>query len=821
MSGIFATEAPKYWARNIPAIPIIRQTKRPAIAGWQVFADRMPTEAEQELWLLMFGDCNIGVPNGPMSGVCVIDIDRDDPRVMAIVDRILPKSPWKRVGKKGAIFAYRYVDGQRTFKIAEYGLPKDQGGMILERLSKGSQFILPPSIHPDTGRPYVANLPLLDVIDNLPELPKEAEALLREALLDEGFKIDSTGSAKVSTFVPAGARDNAMVSHAGILSRAIIRGERSLLDALAEIKHWVETYPEQVAGDELDPERAKLKVIEFLHKDVTGEKRKTLPDGWDEGLTSEDKEKMGLEFGEDVERWTSDRLFEFLQEEFTRHVDPTSQGWTNAIDIVLDRIARNPGFSKLDEEKLLKFVSQQSKGMLTLTAMRKQLVRLRQGEVAGNDHTEIAKAVVKDLTEFGEIRFAMGQFYQWKGACWEVMRESELLKHIADEYGSLPAARRWSDHRAIVGVMRSECEKELVQSNVVGVNFANGFLTENLVLEQHHPDYGMTYVLPYRYLPENSRCDIFMEFLQSVWGEDPDYQDKILALQEAMASTLMGLAPTYQRAFCLIGQSGSGKSRITGLMRGLMPEGSHSQVAPSDWGDRFLPAQMAGKLINFAGEISETRNISGDLFKMIVEGQAITAQHKNQPPFQFVSKAAQWFASNHLPRTKDSSDGFNRRWLFLEFRKPVKAENMIRDLEQVFLAYEREQIVAWAMEGLPRLIENRDYTLPTSHMAMVDDMAMNNNSVRYFLVQSPRLKVGKKQHQNTSENRITGQRLFEEYWSFTAASGGAQRVQQSKFHAMMRELQTPFGFEQIRGTTATGGVEVTYEYITFVDKRAL
>lgn len=95
--------------------------------------------------------------------------------------------------------------------------------MLLECLSKGTQIVLPPSIHPDTGKAYTANCPLVDVMGALPALPKGVESLLREALKAEGFELSSLGNTKITSFVPAGARDNALVYNAGLLAKVVTR----------------------------------------------------------------------------------------------------------------------------------------------------------------------------------------------------------------------------------------------------------------------------------------------------------------------------------------------------------------------------------------------------------------------------------------------------------------------------------------------------------------------------------------------------------------------------------------------------------------------
>ncbi|RWK73900.1 MAG: bifunctional DNA primase/polymerase, partial [Mesorhizobium sp.] len=142
--GIFSNEAPKYWALGKPAIPLRIGFKNPWIDAWQVFADRMPNDREQQIWLAQKGNGNIGLPMGAASGVVAIDVDSEDPRIQRIVENLLPPSPWRRVGRKGAVYAFRF-EGERTFRIKG-----SKGEMLLECLSKGTQIVLPPSIHPDT-----------------------------------------------------------------------------------------------------------------------------------------------------------------------------------------------------------------------------------------------------------------------------------------------------------------------------------------------------------------------------------------------------------------------------------------------------------------------------------------------------------------------------------------------------------------------------------------------------------------------------------------------------------------------------------------------
>jgi P4 family phage/plasmid primase-like protien len=311
----------------------------------------------------------------------------------------------------------------------------------------------------------------------------------------------------------------------------------------------------------------------------------------------------------------------------------------------------------------------------------------------------------------------------------------------------------------------------------MGVNFANGFLTPDLELLPHDPEHGMAYVLPYRYLPEEHLPTMFLEHLEHCWGDDPDYVEKVQALREAIATTVFGMASERQRAICLYGVPHSGKSVIVETLLGLVPSDASSSVPPHDWSDTFLPTQMLRKLVNFCGELSDTQLIAGDRFKTIVEGGTINGQFKGGQIFQFKTTCAQWFATNHLPRSRDGSGGFTRRWLILRFNKAWPAEQKRVHLAKEILAQEREAIVAWA---LPSIRDLKDYTLPASHFTALGEMANLNNSIRHFLTSSE-VEWG-------ADGAWEETLVYNAYYYFCRRAG-SQPQQLSRFHGAMLELQ--------------------------------
>lgn len=189
--NIFASTAPVLWQHGLPALPL--RGKRPFIEGWNTYCSELPDETTRDAWLASYADANVGLPLGPASGICMIDVDTDDEVLKKAILDVLPSSPWVRIGKKGAALAYRW-SGLPNFKLSS-----SEHGMVCELLGLGNQLVLPPSIHPDTERPYVANTNLWEVLDQLQELPDDIEARLRRALTDAGVSLTGAGSARGST----------------------------------------------------------------------------------------------------------------------------------------------------------------------------------------------------------------------------------------------------------------------------------------------------------------------------------------------------------------------------------------------------------------------------------------------------------------------------------------------------------------------------------------------------------------------------------------------------------------------------------------------
>jgi P4 family phage/plasmid primase-like protien len=603
--------------------------------------------------------------------------------------------------------------------------------------------------------------------------------------------------------VAAGDRDNQVVRHAGYLARVVQGIDKSqqltLVEALAQIYTFVEDFTDRISGDAMDPNKGVAKLLEFLAKDV--EKGRTLPNGWDTGLDFEHPTIDFLRERNEQQRWTLSRAVAWLSSKVEE--DPDN------LDYVVERVFELIVLVSKDEkfgESMMRLLADKIPTIIGMKIKKTDLVKAfndaRRATDTDNleDQEAIARAVLEDLARTGEVRHALGGFWQWSGACWKQIDETPIYNLIATSIKGSQLARRDSDYTAIIRVMARIAAADLVTSEENGINFANGFVGEDLLVVDHDPKYGATFTLPFEYDRERaSQCPRWFGFLDSCWGNEPDYVERMMALQEMFAATLFKIAPRYQKAFLLFGRAGTGKTQVLHVLRALVPAEAIAEVGPEKWGERFTLTGLVGKAVNICGELPENGMIAGAMFKRIIEADPVVTEFKGRNQFSFRPEIAHWFASNYLPVSRDSTNGFTRRWLVLDFNRVVPKDEIIVDLAEQIVAEEREAIVAWALDGLRRLIENDGFTEPKCHLRRVGEMRRTNNSVHAFLADDHKFADG--------EGEVKGRAVYDKYVFHMREVGRSAPAPFERFMQMIEELGYEKGRDELGDYTIKGLIE--------------
>jgi Bifunctional DNA primase/polymerase, N-terminal/Protein of unknown function (DUF3987) len=192
--GAYAQIGERLIELGFAAIPIMPGTKRPGfyhagqwpgLSNWQRrFRRGAPPEAERMRWA--DGNSGVGIITGPASrGTVAIDIDTDDPKIMAAITGVLPPTPIKKRGAKGeTLFYYApHIEASTSWTI--------DGHRVVDLIGPGRQTVLPPTQHPDTGQPYVwTGSGALEDIEpgELPELETNIITRISAALAPFGYQ---------------------------------------------------------------------------------------------------------------------------------------------------------------------------------------------------------------------------------------------------------------------------------------------------------------------------------------------------------------------------------------------------------------------------------------------------------------------------------------------------------------------------------------------------------------------------------------------------------------------------------------------------------
>lgn len=217
--SIFRTWAPQYWIQGLPVVAV--EGKAPVQKGWTGYLGAIPSDARQVELLEKFSTKNIGLLLGAVVSPdkILVAFDVDDDRLVRLALKLLGLNRADRKvilsgkrGKKGATIFALAPKSMRSTVIRGTG---DLGN--IDFLAAGKMTVMPPSIHPETGKAYeTLGTPLLET--NLVELPETNSGQISlfkmvigselAEILISGQPSHDAGVALSATLVQAGASDD-------------------------------------------------------------------------------------------------------------------------------------------------------------------------------------------------------------------------------------------------------------------------------------------------------------------------------------------------------------------------------------------------------------------------------------------------------------------------------------------------------------------------------------------------------------------------------------------------------------------------------------
>lgn len=372
---------------------------------------------------------------------------------------------------------------------------------------------------------------------------------------------------------------------------------------------------------------------------------------------------------------------------------------------------------------------------------------------------QAAELFKSSLPEGGRIIFWRGEFYSWDGSRY-VIRDKvyieQRLYHWSAKCETWKVDLKTGDYEVVafdptakkIGdfahALRAVCYSDLPEPQCwieqqpddppAGeiIAFRNGFL--------HWPTRTMlpstdrlfvTSCLDFDYDEHSPAPTAWLTFLRALWPED---QQSIDALAD-MFGYLLTDDTSQQKMFMFIGPPRSGKGTILRVLESLI--GYSNRVSPSlaSIGTQFGLQPLIGKRVAM---ISDAR-LSGRADQQpIVENMlrisgedALSIDRKNisawtgKLPTRFV------LASNELPAFSDASAALANRFILFKFTQSFLGREDMSLTSK--LLTELPSIVLWALDGLERL-KSRGYLLrPESANELAEDLIEQTSPIRSFV----------------------------------------------------------------------------------------
>jgi putative DNA primase/helicase len=222
--------------------------------------------------------------------------------------------------------------------------------------------------------------------------------------------------------------------------------------------------------------------------------------------------------------------------------------------------------------------------------------------------------------------------------------------------------------------------------------------------------------------------------LNKIACNDPD----IRALLEEAAGYALFRRNELGKAFILTGTGSNGKSTFLNMLKHMLGRDNVSSLDLKKLGDRFSTVLMFGKLANIGDDISDEFVVDTSIFKKIVTGETIEAEHKGQPVFEFEPFVKLFFSANTIPRMGKGRDweAIKRRLIIIPFNAKFSREDpdfvpFIGD--ELKRPEAIETLIRLGVEGLRRVLENREFTRSEKVERELMDYEESNNPLLTFV----------------------------------------------------------------------------------------
>ena len=335
-------------------------------------------------------------------------------------------------------------------------------------------------------------------------------------------------------------------------------------------------------------------------------------------------------------------------------------------------------------------------------------------------------------------------FYEYEDGIWKEKMNDQIGGHIAEVYGRNATGSKVETTLRLLKKDKSIwSEIPLNGLNMRScVTFMNGtvHIDENGkgTLRSFSANDYTTVKLPYRFNAD-ATCNEWNRFIKDVTNGNKKRQK----LLKQFAGYLLLPDCRFQKALMLKGSGSNGKSVFVNVLSKMLggSQGYVSFVEPSKINKDFRLMPFKNSWANVSADTENDLRGSEGVFKKVVAGENLEDAYKFKSPFSFPTRSKMIMCCNYFPTISDTSDGFMRRFLIVDFpmhyidAKKVSPDTNERpldvNLEQKLLK-ELPGIFNWALEGLQELLAQNGFTETGEHEKLINEFVRINNPLMSF-----------------------------------------------------------------------------------------
>jgi|TARA_Y100000034_G_C6897243_1_gene413974 P4 family phage/plasmid primase-like protien len=320
-------------------------------------------------------------------------------------------------------------------------------------------------------------------------------------------------------------------------------------------------------------------------------------------------------------------------------------------------------------------------------------------------------------------------WWLWQENRWVMTDDVEMERNMDSSLGfmgqTISSGLRINHLQAMKWVGRDKKPKD---SKIKWIQFIDkAFSIWSKEIHDVTPDYFFTNPIPWK-IGESDKTPKMDQLFKEWVGEK-----YVIDLYEIIAYCCYQKYP-IQTILCLQGHGRNGKSSFLKILSNFLGMenicSTELDLIVGGTSSRFETSKLYKKLVCLMGETNFGTLTKSSVLKKLTGEDVIGFEKKGKDPFDDYSYAKILIASNSLPTSDDTSDGFYRRWHIIEFPNSYPEG---KDITEEIPEVEYNNLAKKVINILPVLLKRGSFTNQGTIPERQNRYIMASNPLPFFL----------------------------------------------------------------------------------------